>query len=205
MSTYKPISVPLPKGAKAGELWRLGLLAPPAQGPSSIPLERLLADPGVLGVWSEGIELLPAFAPDPKEKAKGKADSKAKKGDKGKGKAKEAPKQSRITRSWPTAYGALKVVEQTSFDLDKVSFGRSSTADEQKVWDSGLALSAWLGRNLSTSHPHALARRVLDLIPGNSILELGSGTGLVSIALSPLAPSARITATDLGTLNTLCG
>ncbi|EJT46430.1 chromosome organization and biogenesis -related protein [Trichosporon asahii var. asahii CBS 2479] len=195
MSTYKPISVPLPKGAKVGELWRLGLLAPPAQGPSSIPLERLLADPGVLGVWSEGIELLPAAAPDPKA-AKGKG-KKGDKGDKGKGKAKEAPKQSRITRSWPTAYGALKVVEQTSFDLDKVSFGRSSTADEQKVWDSGLALSAWLGRYLSTSHPHTLARRVLDLIPGNSILELGSGTGLVSIALSPLAPSARITATDL--------
>lgn len=110
MSTYKPIPVPLPKGARAGELWRLGLLAPPAQGPSSVPLERLLGDPGVLGVWSEGIELLPP-AIEPAKKDKGKS----------KGKTKEAPKQSRITRSWLTSYGALKVVEQTSFDLDKVS------------------------------------------------------------------------------------
>lgn len=122
MSTYKPISVPLPKGARVGELWRLGLLAPPAEGPSSIPLERLLADPGVLGVWSEGIEILPASPSDPK--AKGRGDSKGKKGDKGKGKVKEGAKQSRIARSWPTSYGALKVVEQTSFDLDKVSYDR---------------------------------------------------------------------------------
>lgn len=101
-------------------------MAPPAEGPSSIPLERLLADPGVLGVWSEGIELLPASPSASDSKAKGNADVKSKKGDKGKndkgkGKAKEAAKQSRITRSWPTSYGALKVVEQTSFDLDKVS------------------------------------------------------------------------------------
>lgn len=93
------------------------MIAPPAEGPSSIPLERLLADPGVLGVWSEGIELLPAPSAVGKP-VKGKGD---KGKDKGKGK-KEAPKQSRITRSWPTSYGALKVVEQTSFDLDKVSY-----------------------------------------------------------------------------------
>lgn len=76
-------------------------------------------------------------------------------------------------------------------------------ANEQKVWDSGLALSAWLGRYVGAGarrHQHAAAIRVLERVPSARIVELGSGTGLVSIALKPLAPQCRVTATDLGEL-----
>jgi hypothetical protein len=90
-----------------------------------------------------------------KAKGKGKAEDRDKA--KGKGKEKdETVKQTRITREWDTPSGVLKVVEQTSFDLDKVSswhWGRGR-ADEQKIWDSGLALSSWLYRHIPAAIAH---------------------------------------------------
>lgn len=93
-------------------------------------------------MWSEGIVLTPGgvLAADSgavrgvgaakggkdkdnkggkKSSGKGGKDEKAGGKDKGKGKD-DGPKQTRITREWPAPRGALKVVEQTSFDLDKV-------------------------------------------------------------------------------------
>jgi len=163
-----------------------------------------------LGVWSEGIELKSggevavgsvrgvggdkkggkAQAKDKKSAGAGKKDKEDKK------KRDDTPKQTRITRSWPHAAGELKLVEQTSFDLDKVS-PSPGFADIQKVWDSGLALASWLHRHLDGKHGNASARTVLGLLrDGATVLEIGSGTGLVSIALAQVR-RARITATDL--------
>ncbi|KAJ9120634.1 hypothetical protein QFC22_002563 [Naganishia vaughanmartiniae] len=94
----------------------------------------------------------------------------------------------------------LKVVEQTSFDLDK------------KIWDSGLALSAWLQDHLLRHHTRAADNSVHPLIDAYlnrittvsrpplinvdnetddgrarrtiRVVELGAGTGLVSFALA---------------------
>lgn len=71
------------------------------------------------------------------------------------------------------------------------------------MWDSGLALASWLFRYLSTEHPHALARTLLTRLRGARSIELGSGTGLVAIALALLDPGASIVATDLGELSTI--
>ncbi len=134
-STYRPLTVPLPRTARAGERWRLGLFSPPHK--LEAPLLSLSEESvPVIGVWSEGIELRagePPLAGPVRgvggDQRKGKKEEKGrdKKG-KGKenGKAKEEAKQTRITRAWPLPSGALdaelKLVEQTSFDLDKVSW-----------------------------------------------------------------------------------
>lgn len=84
-------------------------------------------------------------------------------------------------RSFTVNTQQLHIVEHTSFDLDK------------KLWDSGLALSGDLISCLNT---------YLDLSKSLKILELGTGTGIVSITLATLLSqmskqSHTITATDL--------
>lgn len=90
--------------------------------------------PNVLGVWSEGIEIARPVSGlntsavrgigAQKEPAvdKGKLKGKAKGKDKEKEKERDdGPKQGRIMREWALPdEGKLRIVEQTSFDLDKV-------------------------------------------------------------------------------------
>lgn len=103
-------------------------------------LEYSAEGPSVLSVWSEGIEITrpqPAVlgpvrgvGSDPKANASANANAKGKKAvkddgkskPKGKGKEKdEGPKQGRILREWSLDNGGMmRIVEQTSFDLDKV-------------------------------------------------------------------------------------
>ncbi|KAJ7066587.1 putative methyltransferase-domain-containing protein [Mycena amicta] len=70
----------------------------------------------------------------------------------------------------------LRITEQTSFDLDK------------KIWDSGIGLSSWL-----VTHPLPF----LDASNPLRILELGAGTGIVSLVLGALRPDDRIITTDV--------
>ncbi|KAJ9105417.1 hypothetical protein QFC21_001788 [Naganishia friedmannii] len=209
-NTYKPLTIPLPAQAKPSQTWRLGLFSPPAKGVIG-NLNTL--NEHVCGVWSDGIAILPSNA--------GKSDG---------------AKQTRVFREWQlpsteknrsgqrgskrdargrtvnvdddsqktgVSSETLKVVEQTSFDLDK------------KIWDSGLALSAWLQQHLqhetqptvsasnpskNTNHSCPLIDAYLNCLTtvpfssardGNDkgrrtirALELGAGTGLVSFALA---------------------
>ncbi|EIW66798.1 hypothetical protein TREMEDRAFT_70051 [Tremella mesenterica DSM 1558] len=193
-STYRPIPISLPKVAKKGERWRLGIFSNPAIGSLDQLkiLGSLLEHPDVVGVWSEGMLLTSPVLT-------GKNDGKVGSG-KGKGKEEDMPKQGRISREWALDKSTtLRIVEQTSFDLDK------------KIWDSGLALSAWLWQllrsSLSTKNKYAqsLVCDILEVLrsEGGEVLELGSGTGLVSIALSLAMTQTdrrgvvKITATDL--------
>lgn len=132
-STYRPLTIPLPRTARPGDKWRLGLFSPPSELESPL---LSLSEPSVpvMGVWSEAIELRRGAEPSSsgpvrgvgadKGKGKGKKEEKEKRAGKGKGKEKEKEeaKQTRITRAWPLPLpaGELKLVEQTSFDLDKV-------------------------------------------------------------------------------------
>lgn len=121
-----------------GEHWRLGLVEVPADTAGAIGGDILaLSGDGVrvLGVWSEGIELrkgevaaagpvrgVGGKAAGDKRQDKGKGKDKAGAKDKPKAKGKDnTPKQGRISRAWALPSGQqLTLVEQTSFDLDKV-------------------------------------------------------------------------------------
>jgi hypothetical protein len=91
-------------------------------------------DTNVIGVWSEGIKITTnghntrngpvrgVGDSDSKKRAHATASISGKK-DKGKGKSKEddGPKQGSIWREWALPdNGKLRIIEQTSFDLDKV-------------------------------------------------------------------------------------
>ncbi|KAF9499516.1 hypothetical protein BDN71DRAFT_1463970 [Pleurotus eryngii] len=93
----------------------------------------------------------------------------------------------------------VRIVEQTSFDLDK------------KIWDSGIGLSAWIldviNSNPESGYP-ALAREVMETILStttNTVIELGTGTGIVSLVIAASRSTgisededkAKICATDL--------
>ncbi|KAJ6607478.1 putative methyltransferase-domain-containing protein [Mycena sp. CBHHK59/15] len=77
---------------------------------------------------------------------------------------------------WLDDEKSVRITEQTSFDLDK------------KIWDSGVGLSSWL-----TSESSSYLRSPEPL----RTLELGAGTGVVSIVLGALRPDDRIIATDV--------
>lgn len=116
INTYKAISLALPASAKPSETWRLGLFAPSATGVrgSLGTLKR-----HVCGVWSEPIVL---FGGRPRSKTEKQGSA--------------VGKQTRVFREWAVgdtksrvvgtetgsaSDGILRIVEQTSFDLDKVS------------------------------------------------------------------------------------
>ncbi|OXC70247.1 hypothetical protein AYX13_01157 [Cryptococcus neoformans] len=222
-STYKPLDVPLPKNVQVGESWRLGLFSQndnpqnsngllngreqEGKLESTNELLDLVDDaPDVLGVWSEGIEIARPVSGLNSGTVRGLGRQKEPSIDKGKSKGKskgkdkekerdDRPKQGRIMREWTLPEeGILRIVEQTSFDLDK------------KVWDSGLALSAWFWKHLANEGPLPLTgKKVFTLLKRQEklrIVELGTGTGLVSIVLSLALKriaslERKITATDL--------
>ena len=103
--------MPLPTTAKPSESWRLGLFVPPASSASGC-LDSLAKH--ICGVWSEPITFLGG------RPIKGKTDKQG------------AVKQGRVFREWqvgPVLVGQgpdniLRVVEQTSFDLDKVGWAQ---------------------------------------------------------------------------------
>ena len=180
-STYRTVEIPLPGSARPGESWRLGLYVDNADAP---PITRYADDqPGVIGVWSEPIALVrgePSSSGNVRGvgglSAKDKKDSK-----KGKGKAKEdeGKKQGRIQREWTVGSRALRIVEQTSFDLDKVSFGvcvSRCAAEKQKIWDSGLGLSGWLRKYLAEEHINRKTSSILTSLGTKedlNVLEIG--------------------------------
>ncbi|GHJ84341.1 hypothetical protein NliqN6_0743 [Naganishia liquefaciens] len=180
INTYKAISVPLPTTAKPSESWRLGLFSPPA---STVRGSLDCLAKHNCGVWSEPIAFLGG------RPIKGKADKQG------------AIKQGRVFREWQVGPvvaeqgpdNVLRVVEQTSFDLDK------------KIWDSGLALSAWLHAHLSSPAPkqHKQVTKYLSRLTQSSgdgrIIELGAGTGLVSFAIGSAV--RRLKHTSSGTLD----
>lgn len=120
---------------RAGQSWRLGLF-PTKEGPRVQRIGDILSDTvGVIGVWSEPISIIAGQGQgqgqgQERQVKRAKMEDQ-KTGGKGKGKEREkddGPKQTRIQRDWilEQAEGdvkdLLRVVEQTSFDLDKVSF-----------------------------------------------------------------------------------
>ncbi|KAJ7765388.1 putative methyltransferase-domain-containing protein [Mycena maculata] len=148
-SAYKEIPVPLPRSLTRGA-WRLVLGSSPMSSDVRLDVDGALP----FGVMSMPILLGQAQS----SKAKSKL-------------------QDRIERVYPFGEDKrVRIIEQTSFDLDK------------KIWDSGIGLSAWLVSSspLFLSSPEPLR-----------ILELGAGTGIVSIVLGVLRPDDRIISTDV--------
>jgi len=124
-STYKAINLALPSAAKPGESWRIGLHIGSYK---DTDITHYVSDtPGVISVWSEGIALVRGEPSSSGNVRVFGSTTKGKKGDegktgkgKGKGKEIEGKKQARINREWTIGDGKLCLVEQTSFDLDKV-------------------------------------------------------------------------------------
>ncbi|KAJ1304725.1 hypothetical protein OPQ81_005863 [Rhizoctonia solani] len=190
--SYKPLSVALPPEARPGDAWRLCLAVnlDPKNLPQSLVLDLMQHEFGRLPfpVTSLPITVLGGESAGPTGKAR-VAKPAPNKQPKAKSKHPEAniPKQERIERAYllPANWGTLRITEQTSFDLDK------------KIWDSGVAVSSWLAKLLASSgspgHSHELVehfRTRLQLAWGRSrelqIIELGAGTGLVSLVLGAL-------------------
>lgn len=186
-----------------GDKWRLCLFSPSKHTPlrnssNDSPTDPyhqdILALSGPssgclpLSVFSEGIEITrPIVVSGGITRGVGATGgkSKGKKVDtKGKGKEKDdVVKQTRIMREWETPNGQLRLVEQTSFDLDKVSSRFTSDHSilmKQKIWDSGLALSSWLYRHLllsectkSDDDTHEILNLLRSTDKPLNILELG--------------------------------
>ncbi|PBK65860.1 uncharacterized protein ARMOST_06759 [Armillaria ostoyae] len=109
------------------------------------------------------------------------------------GRSTATEKQGRIERVYALHHGTMKITEQTSFDLDK------------KIWDSGIGLSSWLvTKSRSGELPDAL-RSTLFSEERRDIIELGAGTGVLSLTVAALRSSvnerddskSRIITTDL--------
>ncbi|TFK25574.1 hypothetical protein FA15DRAFT_338647 [Coprinopsis marcescibilis] len=211
-TAYKEIPVPVPKGAREGQSWRLVLTATAASASSTAKGHELIelgkADVGLKtplpvismpilftvkagrsGQKQEQIErvyrfVVPAFPTVDLDKVPAVGD---------------APQPNLLTPTPTMQQVSLKVREQTSFDLDK------------KIWDSGIALSSWLVRlgqtrdaqgqlqtewdetNLGEGGKIAL-QRLKDVLVSEApqkVLELGAGTGIVSLALGVLLSSRR--------------
>lgn len=134
---------------QVGESWRLGLFShnenPHSSNgllsgeerkwklePTNELLDLIDDTPDVLGVWSEGIEIARAVSGLNSGTIRGLGRQKEPSIDKGKSKGKskgkekekerdDRPKQGRIMREWALPEeGTLRIIEQTSFDLDKV-------------------------------------------------------------------------------------
>ncbi|KAJ7155430.1 putative methyltransferase-domain-containing protein [Mycena crocata] len=88
----------------------------------------------------------------------------------------KAKLQDQIERVYLFGEVKMTITEQTSFDLDK------------KIWDSGIGLSSWL----VSSSPS-----FLSCPEPMTVLELGAGTGIVSIVLGALRPADHIVVTDV--------
>jgi hypothetical protein len=130
-STYRSIPIPLPP-TRAGQSWRLGLFQTKSSKTQRLG-DILNENVEVIGVWSESIMITAGQNQERQVKrAKMEDQSKTSGGGKGKGKEKEkekdeGAKQTRIQREWTLneaegdVQDLLRIVEQTSFDLDKVS------------------------------------------------------------------------------------
>ncbi|KAH9921687.1 putative methyltransferase-domain-containing protein [Epithele typhae] len=164
---YKELPVPFPPRAHDGQSYRLLLTTRPHPRAHIINLAARDVGSRPMPVMSMPIRL----------------DGRARPG--------QAEKQQEIERVYrvplgPDKDGFLKIREQTSYDLDK------------KVWDSGIGLSSWLVE-LAHIAPgedgHSLVQHARDVLLSphkRNIVELGAGTGIVSLTLGALR-SARTT------------
>ncbi|KAH9893559.1 putative methyltransferase-domain-containing protein [Cubamyces lactineus] len=175
-SAYKEIPVPLPQGLREGQSYRLVLTAHGQGRPHIINL----------AASDLGIRPFPVLSMPILFSSRGRA-----------GKQEQIERLYRIPLQ-AGANGFLTVREQTSFDLDKT------------IWDSGIGLSSWLVQlaqepdQMTSNHAQAsLAREALFSTNSRTIIELGAGTGIVSLTIGALrstAPDARkgcIITTDL--------
>ncbi|KZT61267.1 hypothetical protein CALCODRAFT_24602 [Calocera cornea HHB12733] len=174
-SAYKAVFINLPPSAKAGQAWSISLFCSPHTS-ASIPLGRPHPQP-------YGSSSLPIVVLSPK------------------GALDDAAKQDEIERTLilpviaagggTSPSRTLVLRERTSYDLDK------------KIWDSGLALAGWLCKTIAGNAPSEGGRLLLSTLNESGpcrVIELGAGTGLVSLALSALVPTLRhvsVTITDL--------
>ncbi|CAE6438440.1 unnamed protein product [Rhizoctonia solani] len=195
--SYKPLSVALPFEARPGDAWRLCLAVDldSKNLPQALVLDLVQNEFGRLPfpVTSLPISVLAGQSAGPTDKARGNK-STPNKQPKAKSKPTETniSKQEKIERFYrlPSNRGTLRITEQTSFDLDK------------KIWDSGVAVSSWLAKLLtspdSPARSHELIEHfrtrfqvVRDRDRALQIVELGTGTGLVSLVLGALLAQRR--------------
>ncbi|KEP54419.1 putative methyltransferase [Rhizoctonia solani 123E] len=195
--SYKPLSVALPSEARAGDAWRLCLAVDvdSKKLPQALVLDLVQNEFGRLPfpVTSLPINVLAGESAGSTGKARGNK-SISNKQPKAKSKPTETniSKQEKIERFYllPFNRETLRITEQTSFDLDK------------KIWDSGVAVSSWLAKLLTSSDSPGRSRELIehfrmrlqvirDRNRALQIVELGTGTGLVSLVLGALLAQRR--------------
>ncbi|TRM65377.1 hypothetical protein BD626DRAFT_217798 [Schizophyllum amplum] len=173
-SAYKEVPVPIPRLAKQGEMWRLALWCDPPKRSNARPR---LAPRIAIDLWDAalGSGPLPVLSQPITFDARVHAPEKQVRID-------------RVYRLGPFASASdaaadellLTITEHTGYDLDK------------KIWDSGIGLSSWIcGLAHATSEAECndlvqKMRRALFGLGGRRIIELGAGTGIMSLALAAL-------------------
>ncbi|KAI0832023.1 putative methyltransferase-domain-containing protein [Trametes gibbosa] len=162
-NAYKEIPIPLPQGLRDGQSYRLVLTAHGQGRPHIINLAG-----NDLGARPFPVMSMPILFSSRWRGGGG------------------MEKQEQIERVYriPLQGGQnrfLTVREQTSFDLDK------------KIWDSGIGMSSWLVElaqgALETSGADCLLARARDALfspETRRVIELGAGTGIVSLTLGTL-------------------
>ncbi|KAJ3827245.1 putative methyltransferase-domain-containing protein [Lentinula raphanica] len=176
-NAYKEIAVPLPPGVRDGQSWRLSLSPEPLHTPIDFKFGSRLGELP-FPVMSMPITFT-------------------------KNAGNESKKQESIERHYRLTFArdvqrsseadhTLKIIEQTSFDLDK------------KIWDSGIGLSSWIVSLANNTEPGTHENRTLiaqlrdalfNPTSTGKIIELGAGTGIVSLTLGVLR---SVLATDEG-------
>ncbi|KLO17915.1 hypothetical protein SCHPADRAFT_900110 [Schizopora paradoxa] len=178
-NAYKEVSVPPPKGIQHGQSWQILLCSNPPES-NSIPSNLTVDFSAPVSGFGKGplpvLSLPILFSSKPSRKQ----DS-----DRQKNVERLMKFPSNLSVSSDSAenvkIGPLRILEHLSFDLDK------------KIWDSGVGLSKWLIDTFPTINPEIPNTAVSPLLHSlsdgpsrNMILELGAGTGLVSIVLAAL-------------------
>ncbi|KAH8111060.1 putative methyltransferase-domain-containing protein [Phellopilus nigrolimitatus] len=203
--TYEKVPVFPPKDAREGERWQLLLCTKPARlgkhatsvdlsPPSSRSSKDFDTQYERDAEWSDfGAHVFPILS-EPvlfRKGAPGKTLAE-----------KKQVQNERILKFpslWGTSVGPLRITEHLSYDLDK------------KVWDSGMGLSHWLVSTMvGALDAPPIIRSLMDS-KSPTILELGAGTGLVSLVLSallshhPEMSSPKVIATDLASAMEVLG
>ncbi|KAG0638483.1 putative methyltransferase-domain-containing protein [Tuber brumale] len=117
-----------------------------------------------------------------------------------------------VLSAYSSPFGLVGGIEAEGYVERRLTIGRkmalpvweeTGESIARHIWDGGLALTVYLAQNILTSEVNNGGKRldaidkILGLPEDLEVLELGSGCGIVGLALASLYKNCRVTLTDL--------